>query len=424
MVKLKLQLKFFLLFLLLLIIPVEATLLASNSAKVDAWLILIIVVLVSLLLSTYLAKRVSTPAIRISEAISEFGRGNFSSRINLKTGDEFESLAENFNRAADALKQIDTEHKELEEAKTRFLSIISHELRSPMTSIKGQAELLQKGYEGKLTPKQKNAIDTILRNANRLDGIIVDMLDISRIEAARLKLNYAKIDITPKMIEVVEEMQLQANQRDIKIETEIHSIPIIEIDSDRIAQILRNLIGNAIKFSKDKGKIIVHAEPGDHGIEFRVQDFGIGIPRDHQDRLFEPFFQVEQTIYRKYGGTGLGLAICKGIIQSMGGKIWFKSYPGKGTTFFFTVPAKPPKEIKPFNVLLTREKEIERLVRHLFLEYLGPVGEVGFLDLTKKGMKKRNVEKYLSELKEKKIIKNDVHDVMIHKLKEIFGDEE
>jgi len=116
---------------------------------------------------------------------------------------------------------------------------------------------------------------------------------------------------------------------------------MIEVDPNRVSQVLRNLVNNAIKFSKENEKVIVAAEHKGNEILFSVKDFGIGIAKDAQSRIFEPFFQTEQTMSRKYGGTGLGLSICKGIVEAQNGKIWFESEKGKGTTFYFTVPLKP-----------------------------------------------------------------------------------
>jgi signal transduction histidine kinase len=114
-----------------------------------------------------------------------------------------------------------------------------------------------------------------------------------------------------------------------------------------VSQVLRNLLNNAKKFSPEKGVIRVSAESLRESILFKVKDNGIGIASENLDKIFEPFYQEEQTMYRNYGGTGLGLTICKGIVESQGGKIWVESEKGKGSTFYFTVPKTPPKETKP-----------------------------------------------------------------------------
>jgi len=275
----------------------------------------------------------------------------------IKTNDEIAELGNAFNETTSALAKLHNERLEIDNAKTEFLSITSHELRSPMTPMKAQLQMLQQEYFGKLTDKQKEGVEIIIRNADRLDNIIVDFLEISRIEAARLKFNFKMTDISKTIDEIIKFMDGFAKEKNIELVVEMEDLPMIEVDPDRLSQVLRNLINNAIKFSPENSKIITSAKFKDNYIHFSVQDFGCGLNSENQIRIFEPFYQVESANKRRFGGTGLGLAICRGIIESQKGKIWVESQLGRGSKFSFTVPLKPVINIEPIKVLFSQKRQ-------------------------------------------------------------------
>ena len=257
----------------------------------------------------FISRLVSDPIDKLHKATKDLRRGKFETRIKIETGDEFEDLGDAFNKTTEALGRVNEEHKQLDKAKTEFLSITSHELRSPMTPMVAQSQMLLKEYYGKLNKKQKEALKIVLRNTKRLDNIIQDLLEISRIEAARLKFRFAKTDLTKHIKRLVEEMDGFMPAKNIKIVTKIGKLPKIEADPDRTMQVLRNLINNAKKFSPKNTKILVEAKRKDSQVVFSVKDEGIGISKEDQKKIFAPFFQAEKTMYREYGGTGLGLSI-------------------------------------------------------------------------------------------------------------------
>jgi signal transduction histidine kinase len=306
-----------------------------------------------ILFSYFISKKFSKPIEQLIHGSEELQRKNFKFRVDVKSKDEMGYLGEVFNQTASVLQKMDENYKQLEKAKTEFISITSHELRSPMTPMRAQLQMLMKEYFGKLNPKQKDAVDIVLRNTTRLDGIIVDFLEVSRIEAARLKFNFIKTNLGPHVKRLVDEMNVFMPEKKIKILLKLEKLPTFSIDPDRTMQVLRNLINNAIKFSPENSNIIITVKNKKDNIYFSVKDNGAGIPKKSQSRIFEPFFQAEQTIYWGHSGTGLGLAICKGIIESQKGKIGFKSIPKKGTIFYFTVPKKPVKSIKPIKLLFS-----------------------------------------------------------------------
>ena len=175
-----------------------------------------------------------------------------------------------------------------------------------------------------------------------------------------------------------------AKEKNIDLITNIDKLPIIEVDPDRVSQVLRNLINNAIKFSNDKSKIKINAELINEYILFSIRDYGCGLSSDNQIRVFEPFYQVENANRRRHGGTGLGLAICRGIVESQNGKIWVESQPGKGCKFNFTIPLKPVRNIKPIKILFSQKGVIERKIKEEFKTILGPLGLGEFNELKSK----------------------------------------
>jgi len=310
---------------------------------------------------------------------------------------------------ADAISKTDEERKQLDKMKTEFMSITSHELRSPMTPMRAQLQMLMGDYFGKLNEKQKASLEIVLRNTERLDKIITDFLEISRIEAARLKFDFKKVSLSKPTLNVIEELKGLMPEKKIKFEVNIGELPIMEVDPDRVMQVLRNLINNAIKFVPDNGKIIITAQPRKEDILFSVKDNGVGVDSKDMNKLFQPFSQIQNMYQHKSGGTGLGLAISKGIIESQNGKIWAESEgKNKGTSFYFTVPYVPVKEIKPIKILFSAEEDFNRRLKPVFREFLGIIGEQELDKLRKeKGLNKKSVEEYITELKSKGILSGE-----------------
>lgn len=374
------------------------------------------------LVSIFFSKKISKPFDVLEEGVQRIKKGNFKQKIDLKTDDDFESLAEVLNDAMEVFEKSDNQRKELERAKTEFLSITSHELRSPMTPMRAQLQMLLKQYFGSLNKKQKEAVEIVLRNTERLDKIIADFLEISRIEAARLKFNFVKTNLNEHIHLLLDEMKGFLPEKKIAIDFVPSRLPIIETDPDRIMQVLRNLLNNAKKFSPENSKIIVRAQKEGDFILFSVKDSGVGISKEGQTRLFEPFYQIDNMYQHKSGGTGLGLAISKGIIESQGGRIWIKSEAKKGTTFYFTIPLKPVKEIKPIKLLFSEQGILEKEVKEVFKEVLGPLGENEFEEFNRdQNIDKENLFKYIKSLYSKGVIDIDRKILFMEKVSSVFG---
>ena len=226
-------------------------------------------------------------------------------------------------RAEEKIKSQYEQLKKLDGVKTDFLNTTSHELRTPVASIKGYIQMLLKQTLGEINEEQKKALEVLLRNTNRLDHLIQDILDISRLESGTMKFITEKTDATKMIKEIAEIMQVFADLKRIKINSDIQKgIPYLMIDQERIKQVLLNLVDNAIKFSPDGSTINVKTRKEKEDVLFEVQDFGRGMPKNKQKKIFEKFYQVDSGIDRKFGGIGLGLSISKKIIDAFGGKIW------------------------------------------------------------------------------------------------------
>jgi PAS domain S-box-containing protein len=228
--------------------------------------------------------------------------------------------------------------EESDRLKTAFLHNISHEIRTPMNAIVGFCALLGEEYIDART--RQEYIEVILQSSNHLLAIISDIVDISNIEANLLKITKNGININLKLNSLYEQFLPLTSQKKIQLVFETglaDSDAFCITDSTKLTQILINLISNAIKFT-DKGYVKVDCFLRDEFLEFRISDTGIGINQEYHGKIFDRFYQVQQTVSRIYEGTGLGLSISKANVELLGGKIWFASEPGKGTTFFFKIP--------------------------------------------------------------------------------------
>jgi PAS domain S-box-containing protein len=331
-------------------------------------LIIIIITIITVIFIFYLFNFISKPISEIYNVIKEVEKGNYNVSLDVKTGDEIEILSKTINKTVASLKKVIEYRKDLDKAKADFLSITSHELRNPLTPMKIQLQILENEYFGKLTEKQKESIGLIIKNSDRLDKLICDFQDISRIESAGLSFNFNEIHIAEIVKETVTFMDSIAKEKNIKLESDIGIIPSIKADPDRISQVLRNLIYNSIKFSNENSKIIIRAHKKDEYILLSVQDYGCGLSLENQKRVFEPFYQVENTNLNCFKGTGLGLAICRGIVESQKGKIWVESKINEGSKFYFTIPLKPVEEIKPIKVLFSGIEMVDKELNKKFVK--------------------------------------------------------
>ena len=230
-----------------------------------------------------------------------------------------------------------TERKTVEQMKSEFVSIASHEMRTPLTSIRGVIELLHGGRLGKLTAPGQQMAQLALRNSERLMRLLDDLLDLERMESGQKQIEKQSCNSAELIQQAVDILTPMAREQQITLETNARPIEF-QADRDRIVQTLTNLISNAIKFSPVNAKVWITCQPGDGEILYSVKDCGRGIPADKLETIFERFQQVDASDSRQKGGTGLGLSICRHIVEQHGGKIWVESVYGQGSTFYFSLP--------------------------------------------------------------------------------------
>lgn len=272
--------------------------------------------------------------------------------VNLAEGAEFtaddaEGLKMLASQAAIAVTNaiLYERTKELDRLKSEFVAVVSHEVRTPLTSINGSLELLGDERFHKLPAPQKELLAICQANTQRLISLINDILDFSKLESSRLSLNFERIDVGRVLVEAAENIRSLAASRGVELEVKIDpSAGALEADPMRIGQVATNLIGNAIKFSPDKGRVEVFASGDSATVTISVKDYGKGIAQRDLNRLFQRFAQLDSSTTRKAGGTGLGLVISKGIVEQHGGKIWVESALGRGSTFSFSLPRQRPAE--------------------------------------------------------------------------------
>lgn len=300
------------------------------------------------------------PLAQLTQATTNMSQGDLHQKVNtsyLLFRDEITILSENFNSMAENLSDLYTslEEKvqqrthELAEArdeavaanksKSEFVSVVSHELKLPMTSIKGYSDLMLAGATGQLNENQTSFLTTIRNNVNRMATLVSDLADISRIESGNLRLEPRSVPIWDVIDEVVTLTKTQVTQKNQTVTVDIPTeLPKAWCDRNRLAQVLTNLVSNANKYTPEGGAITVQAIRKNGMIQIKVEDNGHGMTPEDQAKLFSKFFRSADDKIRESPGTGLGLSITKNLIELQGGQVWFESEFRKGTSFYFTIP--------------------------------------------------------------------------------------
>ncbi len=315
-----------------------------------------LILLTILTLFFTLRRVVIKPLNHLETMTTEISKGNLETRVCLQTGDEFEKLGLAFNtmastladgrdnmeekieQAVQELSEANCELQKLDKLKTNFIADMSHELRSPITAIKGSLDYLKRTTTQE---KNKSYLAVIDNNLLRLTHLVWDMLDLTRIEAGKVNWHFEENDLSVLIREVIEILSLKAEENSITMH--YHGQPPIwvEMDLERIEQVLVNLIENAIKFSTDNSRIEVDTVVEAHSVRVSVADTGIGIARKDLESIFEKFHTLPSGGGKgRTKGTGLGLTICRKIIDAHGGRIWSDSEEGHGSVFTFILPLK------------------------------------------------------------------------------------
>jgi len=329
--------------------PIYASLLRTS-------ILLLIGLGVALLATLFVRRRVVRPLETLRKGVELIGRGDLSTRLDIKTGDEIEILADEFNDMASHLNDAYTslERKvaertqeltiandklaEASELKSRFLANVNHELRTPLSSIIGYARLLQRETGTHISPVQRENLEDLLRNAERLLGLIDSLLDFARIESGRIEIKVEPVQIDSLIQEAAATFEPMVNPNSVRIVQDISpDIAVLNTDREKLREVIFNLLGNAVKFT-DRGEIKISAYQQNGDFRLAVVDTGIGIDQADMNRIFEEFDRGKLTSAAGYRGTGLGLAIVKRLVVILGGSIAVESEAGKGSTFIVTLP--------------------------------------------------------------------------------------
>ena len=321
---------------------VQLKLYQSGVQRLEITFAIVMIITVLLLggVSFFYSRRLAKPLFELRAAAESMSGGDYSARVNVRSNDEIGALAKSFNSMSGQLEkefqELEAQNDrmaELQDMRSEFVANVSHELKTPLTSIRGFVDTLRNGHiEDKAT--QERFLEIIDIEAERLHQLICDILQLSEIEGMDNELELQQFDISESLDDVATLLDEKATERHVSIIVEdCEKLPVLA-SRYRIKQILINLVDNAIKYNKVNGKVYIRAdrEP-DRMVVLRVRDTGEGIPPEHQPRVFERFYRVDKSHSREMGGTGLGLSIVKHIAQLYDGSTSVESVPGVGTTF-------------------------------------------------------------------------------------------
>jgi signal transduction histidine kinase len=262
-------------------------------------------------------------------------------RLAAFTPPEVDFLLHIASRASAAIENAQLYYavQQANNAKSQFISVVSHELRIPMTSIKGYADLLRQGVVGPLNDAQRNFVEIIRNNVERMSILVSDLSDISRIETGRLKLERARVSVGEYIEQTMQSLRPKLEEKSQVLTIEVEpGLPEAYLDPNRLIQVLSNLVSNAWKYTPVGGSICISAHPQGAYLRIEVKDNGYGISPEDQKHVFSQFFRSEDSKVRDEQGWGLGLSVARQLVELMGGEMGFQSQLGAGSTFWFTVP--------------------------------------------------------------------------------------
>ena len=304
---------------------------ADQAGKISG-MIAIACLIAIVLMSLFITKSITRPIVLLKNKTREISQGNFEGKLLVRSPPEIGELAGAINSMCERLQELDR-------LKADFFAYMSHELRTPLTAIKEGTGLLLDGVGGETTDKQRKLLGILAEESNRLINVVNSLLDLSKMEAGMMVYDFEVTHVDPLIKRAVAEITPLVEAKRITLESDVESTLVpVRIDPERILQVLRNLLGNAVKFTPAGGLVRIAAKPGDGKLAISVKDSGPGIAAESLTSIFEKFNQGSRQSPYTRQGTGLGLAIAKTIITTHGGKIWAESELGKGSTFVFVLP--------------------------------------------------------------------------------------
>ena len=286
-----------------------------------------VAVLLVILLSFFVTRSITQPLLKLVKKTRDIQSGRFECDLDVAAPPEVAELTEAFNRMCERLREVD-------QLKTDFFAMVSHALRTPLTTIQEGTSLLREGACGSTTEKQERMLSIIATESQRLTGLVNSILDLSKMEAGMMTYAFEEAGIAPLIDRALDEIAPYAQTKSMALDKRISpGLPLCRMDPERILDVLRNLIGNAVKFTPEGGRVTLTARPLNGSLEVSVADTGPGIPGDRLISIFEKYVSSDRK-----KGTGLGLALVRHIITAHGGKVWAESHPGQGSRFTFVLP--------------------------------------------------------------------------------------
>jgi len=308
------------------------------------YLIIAIIIFVIIIAWFVLKSWLTDPISELTKAASDISQGDLKRRVAIRTGViEIDELADNMNKMTIALERGYTGIKRMEKVRSEFLGNVTHELKTPISSISGYIETL---LEGAINDKTVNIgfLERALENAHRLEELVTDLVEISRIETGELKMNFEYFNIFDILKNLIKDAKQRNTNKKIKIDLDLPDKKLFVYgDKSRLDQVISNLLSNSLRYT-DEGYIKVKANRRDDEIVFSIIDTGIGISQKAIKRIFERFYRTDKARDRQKGGTGLGLSIAKHIIEAHGSKVYVDTVEGKGSTFSFGVTTINPEK--------------------------------------------------------------------------------
>lgn len=315
-----------------------------ESAEVDRqvadlrWLILgigAVVMVLVVVVSREVASRITDPLVEISSIVRDIKAGHLERKLPVRGDDEVSRLAELINEMTAKLREDIEQLRKLERFRSEFLGNVSHELRTPIFSLKGFLETLSEGAIDD-PAVNRSFVEKAYHHAGRLDLLLQDLIEISRIESGDMKMSFRYFDVAGFLRQVRDDFVDAAEKKNQSIRVDVKKGEITAFgDKDRLRQAMASLVENAVKYSQDGATVVLSATETAQAVTIRVSDNGPGIAEEHLPRIFERFYRVDKNRSREVGGTGLGLAIAKHIVEAHGSRISVQSAVGEGSTFLF-----------------------------------------------------------------------------------------
>ena len=288
---------------------------------------------IAVIVSLFISRRVVSPVQEMTLVSQHIADGHYDQRVeisgSIEDADELAQLAFSFNQMAEKLSQTENMRRQL-------IGDVSHELRTPLTAIKGSMEGLIDG----VLPATPETFQNIYQEADRLQRLVADLQELSKIEGGAISLKLEPCDIAALIDAVTQRLQTQFQEKQISLELDLPpGLPFVLVDQDRISQVLINLLGNALQYTPENGRVTLAARQIGKDLQISIKDTGMGIPVEHLPHLFTRFYRVDKSRSRAGGGSGIGLTIAKHLVEAHRGRVWAESEgTGTGSTFTFTLP--------------------------------------------------------------------------------------